>query len=131
MMLAAGRSTGLPRPDSAEQGERTMDLRVFYQKIRSVEKGISTPHAVVVSLETSDGGKPGLKTEVSRESAATLIVEGRARLASQEEADEFHKGLRDAIKDREREQAKGRMNFNLISDEELASLRNPGPKQDQ
>ncbi len=108
-----------------------MDLRAFYQKVRNVEQSIPTPHAVVVSLETSDGGKPGVKTEVAREAAARLIVDARARLASGEESDDFYRGLQNAMKDREREQAKSKMNFNLISDEELASLRKPVRKQDQ
>lgn len=71
-----------------------MDLRIFYQKVRKVEQEITEPHVVMVSLETPDGGKPGIKTEVSRESASRLIVEGRARLASKGEAAEFFRALR-------------------------------------
>ena len=36
---------------------------------------------LVVSVETSDGGKGGTKTEVPRRLAAKLLVEGQARLA--------------------------------------------------
>ncbi len=63
-----------------------MDLRMFYQKLRKIEQDIVDPHVVVVSQETSDGGRAGQKVEVSRSSAARLIVEGRARLATAEEA---------------------------------------------
>jgi hypothetical protein len=66
-----------------------MDLRMFYQKMRNIEREISAPHVVVVSAETPDGGKAGVKTEVRRELAAKLIAEGRARLATPEETDEF------------------------------------------
>jgi hypothetical protein len=62
-----------------------MDLRVYFQKLRSFEASIPTPYVVVVSQETPDGGRAGVKTEVRREMAAQLVIEGRARLASEEE----------------------------------------------
>lgn len=68
-----------------------MDLRVFYQKLRNLEQEIATDHVVVVSLETADGGKPGVRTEVSRENAARMIVEGRCRLATKSETTEYLK----------------------------------------
>ncbi len=71
-----------------------MDLRVFYQKMRKLESQIPDAHVVVVSLETADGGKPGRLTEVSRECAARLMVEGRASLASPEESADFRASLR-------------------------------------
>jgi hypothetical protein len=67
-----------------------MDVRIYFQKIRQVEAGIVSPHVVVMSLDTSDGGKTGLLTEVSRVMAAQLVVENRARLASEEETNEFY-----------------------------------------
>jgi hypothetical protein len=73
-----------------------MDLRVFYQKIRILEQEIGDPHVVVVSLETPDGGKPGVKTEVSRENASRMIVEGRARLATKSEVEDYYLDLIDA-----------------------------------
>jgi hypothetical protein len=73
-----------------------MDLRNFYQKMRKLESQIPDAHVVVVSLETSDGGKAGRMTEVKRETAARLITEGRALLAGAEEAAEFRKTLRPA-----------------------------------
>ena len=68
-----------------------MDLKVFYQKMRKLEQEITSDHIVVVSLETSDGGKPGIKTEVSRENAARMMVEGRCRLATKSETAEYWK----------------------------------------
>lgn len=68
-----------------------MDLRLFYQRMRKLEHEITDPHVVVVSLETPDGGKPGVKTEVTRANAALLVVEGRSRLASKAETAEYHK----------------------------------------
>ena len=67
-----------------------MDVRIYFQKVRQVEAGIVSPHAVVMSLDTPDGGKAGLLTEVSRMMAAQLIVENKARMASEEETNEFY-----------------------------------------
>jgi hypothetical protein len=108
-----------------------MDLRMFFQKLRKIEQEIATPHVVVVSVDTPDGGKDGVKTEVIRESAAKLVVEGKARLATPEETEEFHKGMKIAAKEREREQIASRLTVNVLSDEDFASLRKPGRKQDQ
>jgi hypothetical protein len=68
-----------------------MDLRMFYQKMRTLEQEIKSEHVVLVSVETPDGGKAGVKTEVTREQAAKMIVEGRARMATKTEAAEYLK----------------------------------------
>ena len=62
-----------------------MDLKQYFRKIRQIEASLSEIFPLVVSLETPDGGKPGLVSEISRELAAKMIVEGRALLASEEE----------------------------------------------
>jgi hypothetical protein len=67
-----------------------MDLRVYYQKIRKLEAEIAEPFVVVVSRETPDGGKAGVKTDVPRSLAARMIVEDRADMASAEETAQFH-----------------------------------------
>ena len=66
-----------------------MDLRAYYQKIREIEARIEEAFAIVVSLETGDGGKAGIATEVSRAIAAKMVVEGIVRMASPQEASEF------------------------------------------
>lgn len=75
-----------------------MDLRIFFHKIRKLEQEIGDHHVVVVSLETQDGGRPGIRTEVSRENASRMIVEGRARLATKGEAAEYLKTQRPELK---------------------------------
>jgi hypothetical protein len=59
-----------------------MDLRVYYQKLRKLEAEITDPFVEIVSRETPDGGKPGVKTTVSRSLAARMIVEERADLVA-------------------------------------------------
>jgi hypothetical protein len=66
-----------------------MDLRTYYQTIRKITAGITEEAAVVISRETSDGGRAGVMTEVPRALAAQLMVEGKADLASPEDAAEF------------------------------------------
>lgn len=62
-----------------------MDLRQYFRKMREIESNISEPFPVVLSLETPDGGKPGMLTEVSRFNAAKMIIEARAVLANEGE----------------------------------------------
>jgi hypothetical protein len=66
-----------------------MDVRQYYRKLREVESGITEPYVRVTSLETSDGGKPGVVSEVTREQAAKLIVEGRVTLSTSNEEKVF------------------------------------------
>src|SRR5579859_7201826 len=83
----------------AESPERkTVDLRVYFHKIRTIEATIPGDHAVVVSLETADGGREGRMNEVNRETAAKLVVQGKSRLATDEEAAEYRAGVRAAKK---------------------------------
>ncbi|MGI8990144.1 MAG: hypothetical protein ACR2I2_11250 [Bryobacteraceae bacterium] len=67
-----------------------MDLRAYYKKIREVESNIEGPFVVLISQETPEGGKFGVRTQVPRHIASKLIVEGRARIATSEEAADFH-----------------------------------------
>ncbi len=62
-----------------------MDVKQYYRKLREIETTMSEPYALVVSLETSDGGKAGMVSEVSREMAARTIVEGRGVIANEQE----------------------------------------------
>ncbi len=66
-----------------------MDLRAYYQKVRKIEAEISDPEVVIVSRETPDGGKPGMRTDVPRGLAARLIAEDKADLATPEESARF------------------------------------------
>ena len=66
-----------------------MDLRLYYDKLRQAEQSIATPFAVVISEDTPDGGRAGVANEVRREIAAQLLVSGRARLATKDEAEEY------------------------------------------
>jgi hypothetical protein len=62
-----------------------MDLKQYFKKIRDVENTIAEQYPVIASLETADGGRSGVLTEVSRTVAAKMIVDGRAVIASDEQ----------------------------------------------
>jgi hypothetical protein len=79
-----------------------MDVRVYYQKLRKIEAAILEPFVVIMSRETPDGGKPGVKTDVARSLAAKLIVEDQAVLANPEETAQFR-----AETDQRRREAEG------------------------
>jgi hypothetical protein len=62
-----------------------MDLQLHYTKIRQEESRMADEFPVIVSNETSDGGKAGVFAEVTRRIAARFITMGLARLANGEE----------------------------------------------
>ncbi|MGO4884162.1 MAG: hypothetical protein ACLP59_25575 [Bryobacteraceae bacterium] len=100
-----------------------MDLQVYYKKIRALEDSLKEPAVVLVSLETPDGGRAGVRTEVPRRTAAKLIVEGGARLATPEEAREFQEHKAEAKRQADQTAAAGRMQLTVISPTELRKLR--------
>ncbi|HEX7363294.1 MAG TPA: hypothetical protein VF283_22620 [Bryobacteraceae bacterium] len=62
-----------------------MDVKNYYRKVREMEHTLRDEFLLLVSLETPDGGKPGVISEVARALAAKLLVEGRSALASEEQ----------------------------------------------
>ena len=91
-----------------------MDMRVYYRKVREKEAELPGESVVVLSLETPEGGKAGVPTEVSKRNAARLLVEGRAELASDEQADAFRQRVRDSKIAAEEQEAARRMEFTLV-----------------
>ncbi len=100
-----------------------MDLQLYYQKIREMETKIADEFALVVSLETSDGGKSGRKTEVPRRLAAKLLVEGQVRLATKDEAKTHRESLAEALRLAERAAAAAKLQLTVLSTNELDRLR--------
>jgi hypothetical protein len=103
-----------------------MDLKLYYDKIREAEARILEDFPVVISNATPDGGKEGTKTEVPRRLAAKLIVEGLARLASEEEIRAFREALEEAQRIAEQVAAAARVEVAVLSSVELAKLRSAG-----
>jgi hypothetical protein len=106
-----GPPVGVHRVSEAE-----MELKVYYQKLRQVEGSITEPYVVVASLETPDGGRAGVLTEVPRALAAKLIVEGGARLATGEESLEFREQVAEAKRLAEQSAAASRIQVTVVSE---------------
>jgi hypothetical protein len=100
-----------------------MDLRAFFQKLRKIEQGIVEPHVVMVSHETSDGGRPGQLAEVSRSNAARLILEGHAHLATAEESAEFRIAAQKALEDAQQRLLAEKVQVTVISDADLRAMK--------
>ena len=100
-----------------------MDLKLYFHKIRTIEATIPGEHAVVVSLETSDGGREGQLSEVSRAVAAKLVVQGKGRLANEQETDEFKAATREAIKVADETSMKDRVQLNVLNECDVELLR--------
>jgi hypothetical protein len=100
-----------------------MDIRAFYQKIREIEKTIVEDFAVVVSHPTSDGGKGGVLTEVTRATAALLVTEAKARLATPEESAAFHDKQAELLRVAKAAEQASRMQVTVLSDTEVQKLR--------
>jgi len=108
-----------------------MDLKIYYQKLRQVEAGIAEGDVVTVSLETPDGGKAGVKIEVPRQTAARLIVENRARLASEEEAAAYRTEAAEAKRLADQAAAANRLQITVLSETDLRTLKGQARAQKQ
>jgi len=100
-----------------------MDLQVYYQKMRELEGKIADEFPLIVSVETQDGGKVGVKTEVPRRLAAKLVIDGQARLATKEESKGHREALAEAKRIAERAAAAERLQVTVLSTTELDKLR--------
>jgi hypothetical protein len=96
-----------------------MDLRVYYQKIRDERRQIADEFPIVVSHETPDGGRKGRMTEVTRDLAAKLLVDGTAHLASDTEAAEFRQRQADMRKAAQDELAASKVQLTVVPKEFL------------
>jgi hypothetical protein len=96
-----------------------VDLKKYFQKIREIEASISDAYPVVVSLETPDGGKPGVSTEVPRYEAARMIAEGCAVLASEEEKELYRQARATAKQAIEAAELTKRVQVAIIADPNL------------
>jgi hypothetical protein len=109
--------------------ENEMDVRVYFQKVRQLEATITHEHVVIVSEETSDGGKAGMMSEVSRYIAAKLIVEGRAKLATDEQAKAYSAAEETKREAAQRAEFATKVQVTLVAEPEaLIKAGNKGPK---
>lgn len=100
-----------------------MDLKRYYQKIREVESTIAGAFALVVSVETAEGGKAGALTEVVRRVAAKMVVDGAARLATPEETQRWQDAQAEAQRAAAQAALASRVQLSVVPTSELNRLR--------
>jgi hypothetical protein len=100
-----------------------MDLRAYYKKLREVERQMDGGDVVIVSLATDEGGKDGVRTEAPREVAARQVAEGRARVATAEEAEAFHQSRRAAREKIDQDETARRIQVMVVPSSELRKPR--------
>lgn len=99
-----------------------MDLRGYYKRIRDLESTIEAKDIVVVSLATPDGGAEGIVTEVPKRVGCQLVVEGKARLATAGETEDFRKTNLTAQQAAEH-LSNRRLQIGLLSEFELKGIK--------
>lgn len=97
-----------------------MDLKQYFRKMREIESTLSEPFVLIVSLDTPDGGKAGMVTEVSRLSAAKMIIEGRAVLANESERETYRAQQAAARKAAEKAEMAKRVQVAILTESDLA-----------
>lgn len=91
-----------------------MDVKSYFKRIRELESQLTEGDHVVVSLKTADGGREGVKSEVPREIACRMVVEKRARLANEDEREQYHGEQAEARASFEQTQAERQLQVQLI-----------------
>ncbi len=103
-----------------------MNLKAYYQKVRELEQTMVEPSAVLVSHATPDGGREGVFIEAPASLAAKMIADGRAHLASSEEARSFRQKVTDAKRTADDEVAASKMQVTIVPTAELRKANRPG-----
>jgi hypothetical protein len=96
-----------------------VDLRVYYGKVREAEATLTEENPVMISLATSEGGKAGVATEAPRYVAAKLIAEGRARVATADETEQFKEAHREAREKHEQQEVARRIQVVVVPQQDL------------
>lgn len=105
-----------------------MDVRLYFQKVRLVEAELKEPFVIVVSLDTPDGGKAGQLTEVTRFAAARLIVDGKARAASVEEAEDYRREVQERKLAADAAEAASKVHVTVVHETDTKGQRLLRPK---
>lgn len=109
-----------------------MDLKQYFKKINDTEETIKEQYPLIVSLETTDGGKAGAVVEVSRREAAKALVENRAVLANEQQTTAYFEREAARRKTAEKADLSRRLQIAIISDSDMrnaiATENLEGPK---
>jgi hypothetical protein len=109
--------------------ETHVDLRQYFKKIRETEANLAEPFLLIVSLETPEGGRAGVVTEVSRELAAKMFVEGRAVLADDQQRHAYFERQAATKKAAEKADLSRRLQVAIITDPNFNPVPVSEPEQ--
>jgi hypothetical protein len=118
-------------PSFLHGNEKHMDLKQYFKKIKDTEESIEEQYPLIVSLETSDGGKAGAVVEVSRSEAAKAIVENRAFLANEGHKTAYYSQEAARRKSAEKAELSRRLQIAIISDSELRRVTARQEKEEE
>lgn len=103
-----------------------MDVKGYFRRLREKEAELPDGDLAIVSEATADGGKAGVLSVVPKRIACRLLVEGRARLASEEEGRQFEREERAAREAWQKSQEAQRIHVQLMNGlEQEAKARKP------
>jgi hypothetical protein len=100
-----------------------MDLKQYFKKIKDTEETIKSPYPLIVSLETTDGGKAGVVVEVTRQEAAKALVDNRAVLATEEQKTEYFEREKARKKSAEKAELSRRLQIAIVSDSVVHEIK--------
>ena len=109
-----GSKTASPIFQQPAKGDTEMDLRQYYKKLHEMEAKMTEAHVLVVSVESGDGGREGVFTEVTRRNACQLILDGRAKLADPKEAEVFRSEEAEKREEFQRAKTVSRVQFQIV-----------------
>ncbi len=101
-----------------------MNLKEYFRAVEAQEASIEDAFVLVISLSTPNGGKEGVVSEVNRTTAAKLLVEGKARLATPEEVAQVREEQEETRRRRELAALQDRIRMSRLAEVELETLKN-------
>jgi len=107
-----------------------MDLKAYYKKIRDMERSLPAPSVIIASLGTPDGGAAGVVTEVPTAIGARMMIDGIARVATDEEIGRFHKENEAGRQAAEQSAAASRLQV-VVVPATANSLKAPGERRER
>jgi hypothetical protein len=108
-----------------------MDLKQYFRKLNDTQALIEEQYPLIVSLETSDGGKAGVIMEVSRQEAARAIVESRGVLANDEQKKAYFDQEAGRKKSAEKAELSRRLQVAIISESDLRNAVAQSKKEEE
>jgi hypothetical protein len=103
-----------------------VDLKQYFRKIREIEAGIDDAFVLVTSLETTDGGRAGIVSEVPRNLAAKMIAEGCAAIATKAERDAYVERQEAGRIAAQKAEVAKRLQVTIVPDGDVARISGPG-----